>query len=270
MTHAQVADATPRRRLPLRAWLPLATVLIGSLAVTALGGRSRALRRERALAERARELAALSTHLQEFAEKEKSELARKLHDELGGLLTAAKMDLSWLQNHAAGEPALQQRLHQLGAALDEAMDVKRRVVEDLRPSLLDHFGLPTALRAFVESVCGKSGLAYEISITSEDSVPRDIAIALFRVVQEALANVTRHADAGTVRLALTSDAQRYLLQLSDDGRGFDLGAARSEESHGLAGMRHRVWALGGHFTIESEPGRGSTLRAEIPRRGATS
>ena len=267
MTHAVLSDASPPRKRPLRLWLPLATALVGSIAVTALGGRTRTLRRERLLAERARELAALSTHLQEFAEKERSELARKLHDELGGLLTAAKMDLSWLQSHVAGEPALQQRLQQLGAALDEAMDVKRRVVEDLRPSLLDHFGLPTALRAFVESVCSKSGLGCEISITSEDSVPRDIAIALFRIVQEALANVTRHAGAGTVRLALTSNAQRYLLQLSDDGRGFDLGAARSQESHGLAGMRHRVWALGGRLTIESQPGCGSTLRAEIPRHG---
>jgi signal transduction histidine kinase len=294
MMQALVAGASPRRRVPLRVWLPLAAVLIGSVAVAALGGWTqhsatggsspraallvltlvivgllycvaRLVLTERLIEERARELAALSTHLQEFAEKEKSELARQLHEELGGLLTAAKMDLSWLQSRVAGEP-VQQRLQQLGAALDEAMDVKRRVVEDLRPSLLDHFGLPTALRAYVEAVCGKSGLACEISITSEDSVPRDIAIALFRIVQEGLVNVIRHGGARTVRLALASNARCYLLQLSDDGRGFDLCAARSQAAHGLAGMRHRVWALGGRFTIESEPGRGSALRAEIPRR----
>src|SRR6202050_3827587 len=110
---------------------------------------------EKHLEARTRELAELSTHLQNFAEKERSELARKLHDELGGLLTAAKMDLSWLQSHL-GEPANERRLAQLGDVLDQAMNVKRRVVEHLRPSLLDHFGLPTALRAHLESTCAKA------------------------------------------------------------------------------------------------------------------
>src|SRR5579864_3596745 len=107
--------------------------------------------------DRTRELSALSNHLQALSEREKSELARKLHDELGGLLTAAKMDLSWLQSRLEGA-VIQDRLSQLGGVLDEAMDLKRRVVEELRPSLLDHFGLPTALRAYVESTCSKEGL----------------------------------------------------------------------------------------------------------------
>ena len=122
---------------------------------------------------RTRELSALSTHLQELSEKEKSELARNLHDELGGLLTAAKMDLSWLQSRVP-EPALQDRLAQLGAVLDEAMDLKRRVVEDLRPSLLDHFGLPTALRAYVESACAKAGLRADLTLP-EDGAPKNLA-----------------------------------------------------------------------------------------------
>jgi len=108
--------------------------------------------------DRTQELSALSNHLQALSEREKSELARKLHDELGGLLTAAKMDVSWLQARLEGA-AIQERLGQLGSVLDEAMDLKRRVVEELRPSLLDHFGLPTALRAYVESTCAKAGLA---------------------------------------------------------------------------------------------------------------
>src|SRR4029077_3842443 len=103
---------------------------------------------EKPLEARTRELSELSTHLQNFAEKERSELARNLHDELGGLLTAAKMDLSWLQARL-GEPPNERRLAQLGDVLDQAMNVKRRVVEHLRPSLLDHFGLATALRAHV-------------------------------------------------------------------------------------------------------------------------
>lgn len=220
---------------------------------------------------RTRELSELSTHLQEFAEKERAELARNLHDELGGLLTAAKMDLSWLQSRVE-EPDLRRRLEQLGDVLDEAMDVKRRVVEDLRPSLLDHFGLPTALRAYLDSACAKAGLEAELAVIDDsEPVPKDIAIALFRVVQEGLTNVIRHADARHVRLELASDAQRYVLRLSDDGRGFDARDPQFRWSHGLTGMRHRVRALRGRFAIDSAPGRGTTLSVEVPRKapGAT-
>jgi len=269
------APGTARVSLLVLALLALALVLvIGRLQV------ARAVRREqrlmaaerdaRALEElvesRTRELSSLSTHLQEFAEKEKFELARNLHDELGGLLTAAKMDLSWLQGHmSAPPPALEQHLQQLGNVLDEAMDVKRRVVEDLRPSLLDHFGLPAALRAHVESVCGKSGLACEISVDDDAAVPKDIAIGLFRVVQEGLANIERHAHARSVHLTLAGDADRYRLEIADDGRGIDLQDPEFRWSQGLTGTRHRVRALGGELTLVSAPGTGTTLRVDVPR-----
>jgi signal transduction histidine kinase len=221
---------------------------------------------ERLIEIRTRELSDLSTHLQEFAEKEKSELAKRLHDELGGLLTAAKMDLSWLQSRLADAP-YSDRLSQLGGVLDEAMNLKRRVVEELRPSLLDHFGLPTALRAHAESVCTKAGLQCDVFMSEEaESIPKESAIALFRVIQEGLTNVVRHASAQQVRLALTADPQRYLLMLTDDGCGMKMNDSRFRWSHGLAGMRHRVEALGGRFTIESLPAEGTTLRVEVPRR----
>jgi signal transduction histidine kinase len=220
---------------------------------------------ERLIAVRTHELSELSTHLQQFAEKEKSELAKHLHDELGGLLTAAKMDLSWLQSRIAEAP-YHERLAQLGSVLDEAMNLKRRVVEELRPSLLDHFGLPTALRAHVEHVCKNAGLECEL-ILAEDAhtIPKDLAIALFRVVQEGLTNVVRHAHARHVRLALRADSQRYLLILTDDGCGMKMEDSAFRWSHGLAGMRHRVQAMGGSFRIESSAGDGTTLRIEIPR-----
>lgn len=212
------------------------------------------------------ELAELSTHLQNFAEKERSELARNLHDKLGGLLTAAKMDLSWLQSRL-GEPLIEKRLVQLGDALDEAMNVKRRIVEDLRPSLLDHFGLATALRAHMESRCAKANLKFEAAVDDDvDAVPNDIAIALFRLVQEGLTNITRHADAQRVRLEFRAAAGNYILKLSDDGRGFDLAAGGFHWSHGLVGMRHRVEALHGQFTLRSDPGRGTEIAVEIPRQ----
>ena len=215
---------------------------------------------------RTRELSALSTHLQELSERERSELARNLHDELGGLLTAAKMDLSWLQSRVP-DPALQERLAQLGGVLDEAMDLKRRVVEDLRPSLLDHFGLPTALRAYVESACSKAGLRADISLPENGApMPRDTAIALFRIVQEGLTNIIRHAGARSVTLRFTGDGECCRLLLRDDGRGFDASDPGFGRSHGITGMRQRVRALGGQFEIESTLGAGTTLRVSVPRQ----
>jgi signal transduction histidine kinase len=210
------------------------------------------------------EASALATHLQEFAEREKSELARHLHDELGGLLTAAKMDLSWLQSRLE-MPALQERLIQLGGVLDEAMDLKRQVVEDLRPSLLEHFGLPTALRAYLESACGGTGIRAEITMIEETrGLPKEASIALFRVMQEGVANILRHAHAHVIRLQLTDDGRALAFTLSDDGCGFDPATSRSGGSYGLAGMRQRVRALGGELAIESRVGMGTTLRVQIP------
>jgi signal transduction histidine kinase len=224
---------------------------------------------ERLVDSRTRELSELSTHLQTLAEKEKSELARDLHDELGGLLTAAKMDLSWLQGRLA-EPGIQPRLEQLGAALDEAMGVKRRVVENLRPSLLEHFGLATALRAYLEAASRKAALRCDARIDeSADALgASDVAIALFRVVQEGFTNVVRHAGATCVRVELECGDGAYRLSIADDGHGFDPASPRLQTSHGITGMRHRIRALGGRFVLEASPGRGTVLRAEVPRTAA--
>ncbi len=283
---AALASAGIAERLAEKPQTQAAVIFLAFLVVGLLAALSRllaadAVRREglRAASERhardlesliearTRELSALSTHLQELSETEKSELARNLHDELGGLLTAAKMDLSWLQARIP-DAALQDRLTQLGAVLDEAMDLKRRVVEDLRPSLLDHFGLPTALRAYVESACAKAGLRADLTLPEDGTpMPRETAIALFRIVQEGITNIIRHADARavTLRFEFGRDACRFTL--SDDGRGFDAADPRLGWSHGLTGMRQRVRALGGRFAIESAPGAGTTLRVGIPRPG---
>ncbi len=214
--------------------------------------------------DRTRELSALSSHLQSLSEREKSELARKLHDELGGLLTAAKMDLSWLQSRLEGA-VIQERLSQLGGVLDEAMDLKRRVVEELRPSLLDHFGLPTTVRTYVESTCAKAGLATQVLIEHPcESLPKDTAIALFRVVQEGLSNIIRHAQAKTVKLRLSGDERGCTVTLADDGRGFDADNPQFRWSHGLMGMRQRAEAFGGRLEIESRVGVGTTVRVEVP------
>jgi signal transduction histidine kinase len=253
--------------MPLFSRIVLA-VALGLVLVAAallLARRRAAQRAEKLHEERTRELTELSTHLQNFAEQERSELARKLHDELGGLLTAAKMDLSWLQTHL-DEPPNEPRLAQLGEALDQAMNVKRRVVEHLRPSLLDHFGLATALRAHVEPTCAQDNPKPDANVDEEvGPVPKHIAIALFRLVQEGMTNITRHAAAQRVRLEFGGDARHYVLKLGDDGRGFELADSEFRWSHGLTGMRHRIEALHGRFTLRSNPGSGTQIEVEVPR-----
>lgn len=224
---------------------------------------------DRLVEARTLELSALSSHLQGLAEKEKSELARTLHDELGGLLTAAKMDLSWLQSRV-DKPEYQERLAQLGSVLDEAMNLKRRVVEELRPSLLDHFGLATALRAYAEAACSKANIQPDIKLPEDGAaVPKEVAIALFRIVQEGLNNIVRHANASNVTLELTADGKEYAFTLRDDGCGFNPNVARDSWPHGIMGMQHRVRALGGRFSLESAPGKGTTLRVAVPVQSVT-
>jgi signal transduction histidine kinase len=214
--------------------------------------------------DRSRELFELSTYLQSVQEREKATLARNLHDELGGVLTAAKMDLAWLQSRSdRASPDMKDKLREIGLFLESAMDLKRRVIEDLRPSLLDHFGLVSAIGAYYDETCRRAGLKYRATLDDAiGEVPSDVALGIFRVAQEALTNVIRHAKATTVYVELTSDQHNYRLTVRDDGVGLD--NVRDVGSHGLAGMKHRVMALHGQFSIDGTPGRGTMIRANFP------
>jgi signal transduction histidine kinase len=222
-------------------------------------GQARELARQ--VESRTRDLAALATRQQQLAEAEKARLARRLHDELGGLLTAAKMDLAWLQPRVVQEP-LQGRLARLGGLLDQAMDTKRRAVEELRPSLLDHFGLMPALTAHLQAACGEAGLACELDLPQDCTLPPDTAITLFRIIQEGLTNTLRHAGASTVTLQLSQGEGACEFRLSDDGCGFDTASTRG--SPGLMAMQHRARSLGGELTLSSAQGKGTTLTVTVP------
>lgn len=219
------------------------------------------------VAARTVELSELSSHLQTVVEREKAELARNLHDELGGLLTAAKMDLAWL--HGAintVDPEITRKLDVLSEELSEAMDVKRRVVESLRPALLDHFGLPASMENYFDDTCRKAGLNCEMSIADDlDDLPQDVTIALFRIGQESLTNILRHARAKNVKMFIGVVDDNIQLSISDDGIGIKLVGRKFRGSHGINGMRHRVESLGGTFSIESEMGHGTRVDIRIPR-----
>jgi len=220
---------------------------------------------------RAAELNQLYGHLQTMQEEERARLSRGLHDELGGVLLAARMDVSWLQRHwGDGEKSAQERLIRVQKALDEGIDLKRRVVEELRPTLLDNMGLVAALRWQLDESCRRGGLnCIERFPDDEPTFSRAGAISLFRVVQEALTNVMKHAKASEVEVALEIAGDDVLLYIRDDGVGVASEAVGRAKAHGLAGMRQRISVLGGTLQVGRAPGGGTEIRAQVPRRNVT-
>ena len=228
---------------------------------------SQAHRLEAAVRQRTNELNDLSTYLQKQSEAEKAGLARELHDELGALLPAARLDIAWLQGRNPGnDPERTERLAQLSAAVDHALNIKRRVIENLQPSLLTHLGLGAALIWYVQQTCDNAGLTHDVQVPESGvEVDAEVGLALYRIVQEALNNTIRHAKAREVRVELHETSQGHLLRIQDDGIGIvDFRPERL--SHGLAGMRHRAAAMGGRFTVASRPGQGTCIEVEVPRR----
>jgi signal transduction histidine kinase len=215
---------------------------------------------------RTRELTALSTHLQGVSEQEKSALSRELHDELGGLLVAAHMDLSWLQQRLpTSDPAIEQRFKRIHDSLSAGVDLKRRVVEELRPTLLDNMGLFTALRWQFKETCRRTGLRCTESIPdSELKFSPDAAIGVFRIAQEALTNILKHAQAKSADLSVMIADDTLTLQISDDGKGIASGRLANSTTHGLASMRHRISGLGGTWEVRSAPAGGTVVTARIP------
>jgi signal transduction histidine kinase len=221
---------------------------------------------ERQVHERTHELTALSTHLQGVSELEKSALSRELHDELGGLLVAARMDLSWLQQRLpTSDPAIEQRFRRIHESLSAGVDLKRRVVEELRPTLLDNMGLFAALRWQFKETCRRAGLECTESIPEiEPKFNPDAAIGIFRVAQEALTNVLKHAEATSAELAIAVDGHTFALRIADDGKGIPPSRLQNATSHGLTSMRHRIAALGGSWDVRSPGGGGTVVTALIP------
>ena len=220
----------------------------------------------RQVEERTRELTELSTHLQEVSELEKSALSRELHDELGGRLVAARMDLSWLQQRLpTSDPQIEQRFKRIHEYLSAGVDLKRRVVEELRPTLLDNMGLFSALRWQFNQSCRRAGLTCKESIPeAELKVAPDAAIGVFRVAQEALTNILKHAEAKSAQLAVEVQQEIFILRITDDGKGIAPNRLQNKTSHGLLSMRHRITALGGHWNVNPGAGGGTVVTAQIP------
>jgi signal transduction histidine kinase len=224
---------------------------------------------ERVVQRRTEDLSELSTQLQSVAEKERAALSRELHDELGGLLVAARMDVSWLEDKVATSDAdVQQHFQRVHDALEAGVELKRRVVENLRPSLLDNLGLYPALRWQVADSCGRAGINCIERYPSEElHLTPEASIAIFRIVQEALTNILKHAKARNVEVLIEAQGEWLVVCVRDDGIGLPGDRRRALRSHGLASMRHRATALGGEWRIIRRAEGGTEVEVRLPRAG---
>ncbi len=228
-----------------------------------------ALQRERntleaEVRERTASLAELATHLQEVRETERGFLARELHDELGALLTAAKLDVARLKSRLADSPEATQRLQHLTELLNSGIALKRRIIEDLRPSSLSNLGLVASLEILGREFADRSGIQVEMVL---EPVVIDEArqLTVYRMIQEGLTNIGKYAEATEATIVLKNYDNHLIVEVTDNGRGFDAQQTRPS-THGLAGMRHRVEAAGGKLTVNSAPGEGTRLQAMLPTR----
>ncbi len=212
--------------------------------------------------QRLRDLAAQGDAMREY---ERKNIAREVHDELGQVLTALRMDLTYADlTFGAAQPEIRDRLQGMRVLVDRAIQGVRNVAANLRPSALD-MGLIPAL----EWLCGEfrrhAGIPCDLQVdTQAIEMPEIRAVGLFRIVQESLTNVSRYAHATSVRVTLQREGEQLVLRVRDDGRGFDTSASAQGRSFGLLGMQERALALGGALSVESTPGVGATVTARVP------
>lgn len=230
------------------------------LDVTALKQAQQDLERSR------EELRRLASHREARVEQERARLAREFHDELGQVLTTARMHLQLLERSLpADSAAARGAARNIETMIAEAYRSVKAIASDLRPAALN-LGLAAAVEWLAARVLDPAGIRYSISFTqAADRLDDDYAIALFRIVQESLSNIVRHAGAQKVRIALSHHEGEMRLLLEDDGRGFDASPVDHAAHFGLLGISERVTSLGGSVEIDSSPGAGTRLSVTLPQ-----
>jgi PAS domain S-box-containing protein len=222
---------------------------------------------EDALRQSQRELRELSARVLEAREEEKAHIARELHDELGQLLTALKMDLGWLRERLP-DAELAQRAAEMGALLDRTVSATRRIMADLRPMMLDDLGLGDAAAWLVDDFAKRSGIACRIELAEDlEEVSKAVATAVYRAIQESLTNIARHAAAKNAWVNVAMDEGALQVEVEDDGCGIAAADLAKARSLGLRGMRERISFLGGSLEIGRAPRGGTRVRLRVPLRG---
>lgn len=218
---------------------------------------------EMEVAQRTEQLTELTDHLQTAREDERSRLARDLHDELGALLTSAKLDAARIKSRlGSAAPEALERLNHLVASLNSGIELKRRIVEDLRPSSLSQLGLVVTLEILAREFSARSGVEVHCRLEPV-KLAASAELVVYRLLQEAITNITKYAQARHVWVSLGLKGQWVEVSVRDDGVGFDTTVAPAS-AYGLLGMRYRVRAEGGTMTLTSKPGQGTLIEVKLP------
>lgn len=222
----------------------------------------------RALEESRQRLLSLTEHLQQSIDRERADIAREIHDDIGGALAAVKLDLSWLSRRLSDEAS--QRHVQAGLAMVEhALGASQRIMRNLRPAVLDQ-GLWPALQWLTQTFADRSGLHVHLNGRLSREVSPDQAMVVYRAAQEALTNVLKHAGAREVRLDISDLENCLTLEISDNGRGATPEDLAKLQSFGLLGLKERAHSVGGWLDVVTQPSQGMTLILSIPLSGASS
>ena len=209
----------------------------------------------------------LTDHLQNVREEERTHIAREIHDELGQQLTVLKMDVSWLNKKigTAADDPVKQKMKDLLEMLDGTVKTVRRISSELRPSLLDDLGLEAAMEWQLAEFEKRSAVKTVFKGSGEElKLPDAVKTGLFRIFQESLTNVARHADAKKIKVDLEKQDGKIVLRIIDNGRGFDQDKITDKRTLGILGMKERTAMIGGTYTIISTPGKGTTVMVVIP------
>jgi two-component system, NarL family, sensor histidine kinase UhpB len=208
----------------------------------------------------------LYLHLQSVREEERTYIAREIHDEFGTILTALKIDLSWLERQFTEKNgASREKILKDLDLINSAIKTVQRISSELRPGILDHLGLAAAMEWQVKEFCNRAGINWDISIELGDTKPdRDLSTTMFRILQESLTNIARHAEATEVRVSLREEDNILSLEIIDDGKGVTEEQLSDRNSFGLIGMRERAQHLGGDMFIERADGKGTKVLVTIP------
>lgn len=208
----------------------------------------------------------LNHRLQSIREEEKTHIAREVHDELGQALTALKMELACLESELPQEqPALQEIIRSMGKLIDSTVTSVQRICTELRPQILDVLGLCDAIEWETGEYQKRTGIQCEVSLDSgQNSLDRDRSTTFFRIFQEMMTNVARHADASKVQISFKKEKDYLVLEVKDDGKGIESKQIHGSKSFGLMGIRERALLWGGEANIEGAPGKGTTASVKIP------
>jgi PAS domain S-box-containing protein len=210
----------------------------------------------------------LSRHCESVREEERTNLAREIHDELGQLLTALNIDMSWIANRIPeSDGPLVEKMKAMGELIDQAIETMKRISSELRPGVLDYLGLAAAIEWLAQELGKRTEIKFGFkSSPREITLDRDLATALFRICQEALTNVVRHADANRVRITLKKEAGRIVLVVRDNGKGIDQERIADPKAFGLIGMKERARSFGGEVRISRGTRQGTKVAVSIPCR----